>query len=706
MDCFGERVDVKAIVDEHGVDKAEEILRERITKQEQRASLVEQKHNELSQLLKTHPEGEEVALRSILGHDLYGQATNQNVFYRASALRGVAEGKILELKKNLSTTRFGLKRNKEAGRDFTKAVFGEDATALGKKMADEWANASEWLRVRYNNAGGEIGKLDYGYLPQKHDRKAIHKTGADEWKNFIRPLIKDADAIDLDEVYKTIVTGGLNKVKDGMMPHVGKSTARRHADHRVLHFNDADSWIKYQEKFGSADPMANIDDHIRSITNDLAAMEVMGPNPMSMYRTLRAQAEAAREGAKPKEWLDYTEMMFNTVTARVDNDLDGIAKIGSVLQAARGLSTATSLGSAMLSALSDMGTLFTNTVYHGMSPFSVAKRFVKNFNIKNQDDAIRAGLGADVFNSEITQRFTEMGTGFWAKASEAVMRASMMNIWTESARKAFQAEYMHKLLNGRQLTDLMDDELIEMIAKVNQEADYAVVMLTARSRAITTMGKERGTVVGELARTGTQFKSFVITFMQQQGARIFMQGSLGSRIGYGSMLLTSTTMLGALAMMAKDAAKGFTPREGGNVFSDEYDADMKAKFWAAAAMQGGGFGIMGDLLFSDQNRFGGSSVPTILGPTGQLLDDTMKLTVGNVQQAIQGDTTNFGSEAIEYTNRHANPLKLWYTQLLIDQYISRNLKIMFDDEYERKEARKLRKRKREYGQEKFEFLGD
>lgn len=706
--------------------KAENIRRRKLT------AMTQQAQKKLIGVIKNHPEGPEAGIRSIFANDMYGKATNSNVEYRQRALQGIAESYMPELKEKLSTTKLGFGRDKELGRDFIRAVFGnENVSDAAKRMAKEWSSASEFARTRFNQYGGKIGKLE-GYLPQSHDRVALQKMGKAEWTQYIRPLLRNSEDLDLNIVYDTLATGGLNKVKEGAAMGRGKMIANKSADHRVLHFKDADSWIQYQEKLGTVDPLAAIDDHIRRMTTDMSLVEIMGPNPKNMFESLKTVVAKEQIGKDKKGFDSYTESIWNVVSGKVDNDLEGIGKLGTSMQTLRAVNTATMLGSATLSAAADAPSLFVNATFHGMNPFKTMKSLVKMMNIKNQADAMRIGLGADVFNSEVTRRFTEMGSGFWAKASEGLMRATAMNIWTEAGRKAFQSEFYHHLATSRKgwtegkvpkdfqgrftpeefkkldFDNLEVEQQIKVLEVVQEQADYAVLMPTARVRAITTAGKEKGTAVGEIARTGTQFQSFVLTFMQQHGARMFMQGTAGSRIAYGSSLIAMTTLMGAGAMMAKDMAKGFTPREGINVADETIDSKQKAKFWAAAAMQGGGLGIFGDLLFSDQTRYGNSPVPTIAGPTSSVIEDTIKLTVGNIQEALNPDkeNTHFGSEAVDFVNRHANPTNTFYTKLLVEQYIARNLKILLDEDYERNEARKLRKREREYGQEKFEWLQD
>lgn len=695
-------------------------------------AMTHQYQKKITRLIKSHPKGPETGARSVFAHDLYGIATNSNVPYRQKALQGIAESYMPELKEKLSTTKLGFGRDKELGRDFIRAVFGdENISDTAKRMAKEWGNASEFMRKRFNQYGGKIGKLD-GYLPQTHDRVAIQKMGKQEWKEYIKPLLKNSEDLDLGFIYDTLATGGLNKVKEGAAMGRGKMIANKSADHRVLHFKDSDSFIQYQEKLGTPDPLASIDDHVRRMTTDMSLIEILGPNPKQMFETIKTVIAKEQIGKDKKGFDSFTEAIWSDVSGKVDNDLGAIGKLGTAMQTLRGVNVATMLGGASLSAIADAPSLFVNAVYHGMNPFKSIVTMVKMMKIKNQSDAMRLGLGTDVFNSEVTRRFTELGKGWWAKAGEALMRATFMNIWTEAGRKAFQTEFYHHLstihksyktgkvpkdFQGRftpaefkklDFDNLEVEQQIKILEVVQEQTDYAVLMPTARVRAITTFGKEKGTMAGELGRTATQFQSFVLTFMQQHGARMFMQGTAGSRISYGASLLTLTTLMGAAAMTAKDMAKGYTPREGFDITDEKVDAEQKKKFWQAAFLQGGGLGIFGDLIFSDATRYGNSPIPTIAGPTSSVIEDTYKLTVGNIQEALDPDVenTHFGSEAVDFVNRHANPTNTFYTKLLVEQYIARNLKIFLDEDYERKEARKLRKREKEYGQEQFEWLQD
>jgi len=282
-----------------------------------------------------------------------------------------------------------------------------------------------------------------------------------------------------------------------------------------------------------------------------------------------------------------------------------------------------------------------------------------------------------------------------------------MSVLTESARMSVKMQIFKKLLGKRKVAKLTADEHISLLAKVQEEADYAVIMGDVRARAIQTMGEAKGTQVGEISRSSMQFLTFPMAFMIKQGSRIFRhERTLASKAGMFSALAVVMTAGGALAMMGKDEAKGYGVRKGFNPWNEDNTAEDVQDFWLAAAMQGGGLGIFGDYLFSDTNRFGKDKGVTILGPSASFIGDTWKLTKGNVQELIEGEDTHFGSELVDYANRRLNPVKTWYTQAVWNEYAIRSIKIMLDPDYERAERKKESRRRKDFGQEKHEWLQD
>jgi len=197
--------------------------------------------------------------------------------------------------------------------NFVKELFGEDTgDEAARDMARMWHEVSEILRQQFNAAGGSIGKLEKWGLPQHHDQAALIAIGRDAWVQEIFPLL-DRDAMkhpltgrkmteaelreSLAFIWENVTTNGwLDKEPSG---NAGRGAMfRRHADHRFLIFKDADSWLKYQKKFGEADPFAAMMGHVNTMTKDIAAMQILGPNPDAMFRYLKQMVEkrAAMKG--------------------------------------------------------------------------------------------------------------------------------------------------------------------------------------------------------------------------------------------------------------------------------------------------------------------------------------------------------------------------------------------------------------------------
>ena len=82
-------------------------------------------------------------------------------------------------------------QNPLMSRDLAMEVFGNGSGTTGNKLAQDgakaWLKTIEQLRQRFNAAGGDAGKLDYGYLPQPHDQARVLQAGADKWSTEMLP---------------------------------------------------------------------------------------------------------------------------------------------------------------------------------------------------------------------------------------------------------------------------------------------------------------------------------------------------------------------------------------------------------------------------------------------------------------------------------------------------------------------------------------
>lgn len=204
-------------------------------------------------------------------------------------------------------------------RNVVRELFGESTgDPKAKAMADAWTSASEKLRVRFNEAGGGIGKLEKWGLPQGHSMDALLDYGKNKWITYmmqrdvldrertVHPLTRRR--LSDDEMRKTLGVIWDRITTDGWVDRevTGAGVGRgalwsQHADHRFLHFKSADSWLAYAKSFGNPDPFSAMMGHVEHMARDIAHMETFGPNPNTMRNYMRAYLTSQAAKVKPTE---------------------------------------------------------------------------------------------------------------------------------------------------------------------------------------------------------------------------------------------------------------------------------------------------------------------------------------------------------------------------------------------------------------------
>ena len=229
---------------------------------------------------------------------------------------------------------------------------------------------------------------------------------------------------------------------------------------------------------------------------------------------------------------------------------------------------------------------------------------------------------------------------------------------------------------GRKVSDSAIRETREGLdrslrAYVNDRVSYAVLEPDARTRSIMNQGTRPGTMMGDLNRFLTQFKSFPAAYMQKTlGRELYGRGYAPTPLGEGyrgskdlmaalkngngeklglAQLLLWTTAFGYLSMASKDIVKGREPRS-----VDD------PKTWVAAMVQGGGFGIFGDFMFGEVSRFGNKPLETLAGPTL----GTAASVVDLWSKVRSGDDA--AASALRLTQNNTPFLNLFYTRIAMD----------------------------------------
>ena len=721
-----------------------------LTREKREAALQATRMAQGFEWIQAHPKSQYDGLMSLLTRDQTGQANNPNIEYLTKVWQGRWHSQFAEALSRFRTRRLGFEQDQEGLNKFIRAVYGEQVDDPEiMRFAQDWTKMTEEIRTTFNQKGGSIPKNEKWLLPQGHNARAIEKVPVTEWKNFVRNKLDREQMTDdlgqplndqqfeeaLDFVYETITTNGLNKVPDFSVPRLGKKLARRGSERRFLYFKDAEGWMDYQKRFGKGDIFTALTDFIDTKSNDLALLEMMGPSPDTTFKALRTQVDKTSKLTNRQK--AFSNAVWNVVSGRTsEGELTGLADF---FQTTRNLLTASTLGKAFLSAISDTGFSAITSKYNGIPAHRVLTQQLSQLNPKNEKDrifAVKLGLIADswVERASAANRYADVyGTGASAKLAEGVLRGSMLTAWTDAGRKAFGMEFSSMLADnfGKSVSELdpavqrafetygitekdwntfrrskaldfKGAKFADVTKKGGQkfhnmilsETDFAVPTPNATVRAITTGGMGRATVAGQGWRSIMMLKSFPITIATSHFYRAAYQATTADKLAYLGALVASTTVLGGVALQAKDISAGREPRPTG-ISADGIDPELFAKYFAASFQQGGGLGIFGDFLFSDVNRFGGGIVETAFGPTGELVDETFKFTLGNLREAVQGEETNVLGEAAQILKRY-NP-DVWQTQVFTDALFDQ-IEMMGNPDAQRRFNRIVKKRQADYDQ--------
>jgi hypothetical protein len=677
------------------------------------------------QHVQGHERGMAAGIMSLLTKDP-SRAGFSNIEYRGNAVLGALHGKFAKGLAALRTKNLGLSQDSELARDMMREIFG---TNTGRTEAKQIANILEgtldYARERFNAAGGDIPKLKRGIgygIPQYHDPVRVGKVSSNEWIDTITPLLDRENIVNeaglpmndmelrilLDHAYDTIRTDGAVNLMPGQVG--GRKLANRHREHRVLLFKDADSWLKYSDEFGHTDIYTTVTDHLNTMANEIARLEIMGPNPEQTFRYLRDLA------VKKGELLKYKDRaMLDSVWSVVSGKANAVSSVSLAdgASALRHYLVAAQLGGAFLSSLADLAFLRQTSRFNGLPAMKVYQRQLSLMNPNNAADreaAVRMGLTAQAWVNRAlaANRFVEItGAGFSAKVADVTMRASLLSPWTDAGRKAFGMEFMGMIAvhTGRsfdelptklregftgygitredwdvlRMTELMDHDgakffsvenmmnrtdleegaRTNLASKVQEmvlsETDFAVPMPDAKARAITTGAIKRGTGHGEFWRSAMLFKSFPITIMTTHLLRGARMSGLANKVSYLGQLTIATTVLGAVAMHAKDITRGKDPRS----------MDTPS-FWTAAFIQGGGAGIFGDFIYAGiggESRFGRGFGMTAAGPVAGFIEQFIHLTGTNLYSIMEGKDANIPADVVQFMRRYMPGGSLWYTRL-------------------------------------------
>jgi hypothetical protein len=384
---------------------------------------------------------------------------------RIESVESKTQGVFLDAMRNLTDmfeqgkgAFFGLLQDRAGVEAIVRELHGEDTGVPGaKESAKAFKDTAEALRKQFNDAGGNIGRLEDWGMPQTHDQSAVLKATKEGWiakvfgkldrdryVNEDGSVMTDPQLTDfLGNAWESIAWGGINKIEPGKFQGSGMR-ANQGAESRQIHFKDADSYIAYQQEFGNRSLYDTIVGHVKSIAKDIALVEKLGPNPNATFAFFRDKMlkESVEKGMDPgkanKEALTATGL-YDFVAGRMAPVADeGLAAKFDTL---RNWMIASRMGSAVVGSLSDEGTMALTAKVNNLPVTQLWRNELTAMNLANRTElgqARRAGLAWESAISGMNRWGQDnLGPSMSAKLANTTIRASGLSALTDVRKRAF-----------------------------------------------------------------------------------------------------------------------------------------------------------------------------------------------------------------------------------------------------------------------------
>ena len=213
--------------------------------------------------------------------------------------------------------------------------------------------------------------------------------------------------------------------------------------------------------------------------------------------------------------------------------------------------------------------------------------------------------------------------------------------------------------------------------------EHAAIRPDQRTDALLKFGTQPGTVMGEFIRFVMQFKAFPVAVIQKAiGREFYGRGAIsftdalkrGDTWTGMTSLMAQSTVLGYVAASLKEMVKGREPLD-----------PARRDTWKRAALQGGGAGFYGDILFGELRKtYGGGPIGSMLGPTIGAVENVMDL----AGRARDGDPV--AGKAMNLLIQNTPGANLFYFKAAVDYGIMYQVQDMLDPGYLRRMERRLK----------------
>ncbi len=343
----------------------------------------------------------------------------------------------------------GVNRNKASLVLLGREIFNPGSTGnkAAEEMAKAWIKTSETARRMFNEAGGQIPKLEKWHLPQSHNELVIRDAGYKAWRDFIldndlldleqmidyktgKKLSPEQLELALNDVWNAISTFGYSK-KPNIVSYSSRLSNRR-LDHRFIKFKDFDSWLAYNKKFGKGNVFDAMVGHLKNMSRDIGMMRTMTPDPDKFFKWMvsRADAELALDKSLSAKQLDKARKKLKSQTYQAEVALKTLNgdflepanyTFAKTMAGARDLTTAMYLGSASFMALGDFNLARISARFAGLPAFKIMRQNLKMFmRGLNQDKSAMIEVAAS--SGMVAEHWSTIASGMARVSADDVDR--------------------------------------------------------------------------------------------------------------------------------------------------------------------------------------------------------------------------------------------------------------------------------------------
>lgn len=348
--------------------------------------------------------------------------------------------------------------------------------------------------VNRQNLAGSYIKLMPGYIvKQSHSSIAIRKAGYESWKEQVLPLLngeKTFKGMDPEEFLKEAYGGlaaGMH-IKPATDASAGgdaalsgfkgpANLAKRLSQERVLQFNSAEDWYKYNQVFGTKELREAVFQGFDRGAHSLSLLEGLGTNPEAMLERVKAALLK-----KDPDLANTLNGEYFNIIKNLTAEVTGKTKIpgGSITQAAIGrnwrmLNNISKLGGAVLSSVTDIPFQAAAMRYQGRSLLDGYSNAFKSIltgrgDAEKQEIGRLIGVGLEGIIGDIHSRFSadDSLAGTAAKLQQRFFKLNLMSWWNDSQKTGIARMISHDLAtNSNKAYDELRPELVRTLRQYN-----------------------------------------------------------------------------------------------------------------------------------------------------------------------------------------------------------------------------------------------